>query len=203
MKIIYAINIQMGGMGMKIGYSRCSSESQNLDRQLVALKEIGVEKIFAEKVSGKNMERPQLKEMLSFVREGDVVYIESISRLARNTLDFLTIVKDLNEKKVEIVSLKESLDTATPAGKFMLTVFGALYELERENIRMRQAEGIQIAKEKGVAFGRPKYQVDEQFLKRYRQWKRGQITVTAIAKELSISRATFYRKVKEVEKSKS
>ncbi|MEL4026671.1 recombinase family protein [Lysinibacillus endophyticus] len=188
---------------MKIGYSRCSSESQNLDRQLVALKEVGVEKIFAEKISGKNMERPQLKEMLSFVREGDVVYIESISRLARNALDFLTIVKELNSKKVEIVSLKENLDTATPAGKFMLVVFGALYELERDNIKMRQAEGIKIAQAKGIRFGRPTFNIDEHFLKLYRQWKRGQITVTAISKQLNISRATFYRKVKEIEKEKN
>jgi DNA invertase Pin-like site-specific DNA recombinase len=187
---------------MIIGYSRCSTESQNLDRQLVALKEKGVEKIFAEKVSGKNMDRPQLIEMLNFVREGDVIIIESISRLARNTLDFLTIVRQLNEKKVEIISLKENLDTSSPQGKFMLTVFGGLYELERESIRQRQAEGIAIAKRNNVLFGRPKVEVDEAFLKLYRLWKRDKVTVTAIAKELKISRATFYRRVREIEQSK-
>ncbi|MED3782513.1 recombinase family protein [Heyndrickxia sporothermodurans] len=184
---------------MKIGYSRCSSISQNLERQLVALKDKGVEKIFAEKISGKNMERPQLKEMLNFVREGDVIIIESISRLARNTLDFLTIVRQLNDKKVEIISLKESLDTSTPQGKFMLTVFGALYELERDSIRQRQAEGIAVAKANGTQFGRPKVEVDDEFLRLYKLWKRGKITVTAISKELSISRATFYRRVNELE----
>lgn len=190
---------QTGGIILKIGYSRCSTESQNLDRQLIVLNEQGVEKIFAEKVSGKNMERPQLNEMLNFVREGDVIYIESISRLARNTLDFLTIVRQLNEKKVEVVSLKEYLDTSTPQGKFMLTVFGALYELERESIRQRQAEGIAVSKAKGVQFGRPKIEIDDAFQKLYRQWKKGKVTVTAIAKELNISRATFYRRVKELE----
>lgn len=184
---------------MKIGYSRCSSSSQNLDRQLIALKEQGVEKIFAEKISGKNMDRPKLKEMLNFVREGDVVIIESISRLARNTLDFLSIVQQLNEKKVEIISLKENLKSDSPQGRFTIAVFGALYELERENIRERQAEGIAIAQEKGIQFGRPKVEIDENFLRLYKLWKCGKITVTALTKELNISRSTFYRRVNELE----
>lgn len=188
-----------GGRGMKIGYVRVSTQDQNEDRQIVALNEVGVEKIFAEKISGKSIDRPKLKEMLEFVREGDVVYIESISRLARNTLDFLNIVRQLQEKKVEVISLKEHLDTSTPQGKFMLTVFGALYELERESIRQRQAEGIAVAKKKGVKFGRPVKKIDENFMKAYRQWKKGKTTVTAIAKELNMSRATFYRRVKELE----
>ena len=104
------------------------------------------EKLFIDKASGKNTDRAAFKEMMTFVRSGDVVIVESISRIARNTRDLLSIISDLTEKGVEFVSLKESIDTTTPQGRFMLTVFGALAELERENILERQREGIEIAK---------------------------------------------------------
>ena len=97
-----------------------------------------VERLFVDKASGKNMERPQLKEMLGFVRKGDVLIVESISRLARNTRDLLTIIEELNNKEVGFISLKENIDTNTPSGKFMLTVFGAISELERSYILQRQ-----------------------------------------------------------------
>jgi DNA invertase Pin-like site-specific DNA recombinase len=184
---------------MKVGYVRVSSTDQNEERQVVALVEHGVEKFFIEKVSGKDRNRPQLKEMLSFVREGDVLYIESISRLARNTLDFLSIVKELQEKGVEIVSLKENIDTATPQGRFMLTIFGAMYEMERETIKERQREGIDIALAKGVKFGRPKKEITEKFISIYRKWKAGELTATAAMKQLGMKPNTFYRRVKEYE----
>ncbi|MBO2945620.1 recombinase family protein [Paenibacillus sp. F411] len=186
---------------MKIGYVRVSSQDQNEARQIEALQQQAVEKFFSEKVSGQNMNRPKLKEMMDFVREGDRVYIESISRLARNTLDFLNIVKDLSAKQVEVVSLKESIDTSTPQGKFMLTVFGALYELERDSIKQRQMEGIAVAKAKGTQFGRPKIEIDEQFIHEYSVWKKDLQTATFAMKKLGLSRSTFYRKVKEYEES--
>ena len=188
---------------MKIGYVRVSSADQNEARQMEALQQLSVEKYFSEKVSGRNMDRPMLKEMLSFVREGDKVYIESISRLARNTLDFLNIVNVLSSKGVEVISLKESIDTSTPQGKFMLTVFGALYELERDSIKQRQKEGIAIAKTNGKQFGRPKIEISQEFIQEYRIWKKGKQSVTSAIKKLGLSRATFYRKVKEFEESKS
>jgi len=95
--------------------------------------------LFEEKVSGKDRNRPELQAMLDFVREGDTIYIESISRLARSTYAFLSIVIECEAKGVQLDSLKESIDTTAPQGKFMLTVFGALYELERDNIKQRQA----------------------------------------------------------------
>jgi DNA invertase Pin-like site-specific DNA recombinase len=186
---------------MNIGYIRVSSVDQNEIRQIEALKNLGVEKFFAEKVSGKNMDRPKLIELLDFVREGDKIYIESISRLARNTLDFLNIVKTLSEKQVEVVSLKELIDTSTPQGKFMLTVFGALYELERDSIKQRQMEGIAIAKLSGTQFGRPKIEIDQQFIQEYRIWKKEIQTASSAIKNLGLSRSTFYRKVKEYEES--
>ena len=187
---------------LRIGYCRVSSQSQNLDRQLIALKEQNVEKIFIEKISGKDKNRPQLQEMMKFIREGDTLVIESISRLARNTKDFLEIVSNLTERGIEVVSLKESIDTATPQGKFVCTIFGALYELERESIKQRQMEGISIAKDKGVIFGRPPIQIDDKFMKEYKRWKEGKQTATHTYKKLDISRTSFYRKVKEIEKKK-
>lgn len=103
---------------------------------------ISVDKIFIEKISGKNMVRPELNKMLKYVHEGDILYIESMSRLARNAKDFLSLVQQLQDKKVELVSLKENIDTTTPQGRFILIVFAALAELERENTLKHQREGI-------------------------------------------------------------
>lgn len=112
---------------MKVGYVRVSTEEQNTARQEVIMQELGVEKVFLEKVSGKTQKgREQLDAMLQFVREGDVVVVEAISRIARNTKDLLEIVEKLDEKGVDFVSKKEALDTKTPSGKFMLTIFGAI-----------------------------------------------------------------------------
>lgn len=184
---------------IRIAYCRVSSESQSVDRQMQLLEKEKIEKYFVEKVSGKNRERPQLKEMMNFVREGDTVIVESISRLARNTKDFLEIVTELTDKKVEVISLKESIDTSTVQGRFICTIFGALYELERESIRERQKEGIMTAKLNGVKFGRPPIQVDEQFKKEYENWKSGKQTAVETYKKLEISKSSFYRKVKELE----
>jgi DNA invertase Pin-like site-specific DNA recombinase len=184
----------------KVAYVRVSSADQNVDRQLVELEKCGISKWFTEKVSGKDRNRAELKRMLDYVRDGDTVYIESISRLARNTLDFLTIVKELGEKGIEIVSLKENIDTSSPQGKFMLTIFGAMYELERESIKQRQAEGIAVAKEKGeVTFGRPKIAYTD-FPVLYHKWKSGEITAASAMRALGMKANTFYRRVKEVEK---
>lgn len=139
---------------MKIGYIRISTADQNIARQEVLMHELGVENMFIDRMSGKNTNRPELQRMLSFVREGDIVIVESISRFARNTRDLLDLVEQLTLKQVEFVSKKEAIDTTTPTGKFMLTVFGAVAELEREYILQRQKEGIAIAKEKGVYKGR-------------------------------------------------
>lgn len=129
-----------------ISYIRVSSIDQNLARQRSLLEDKRIEKEFADKLSGKNTARPGLNEMLAYVRQGDTLYIESISRLARNTVDFLNIFAKLKGKGVRLVSLKEGIDTETPQGKFMLTVFAAFSELEREYIRERQREGIELAK---------------------------------------------------------
>lgn len=138
---------------MVVSYIRVSTKEQNTARQENNIK---ADKYFIEKVSGKSAERKELRAMLDFVRENDTVIVESISRLARNTKDLLNIIDELNKKKVSFVSQKEQIDTRTPQGKFMLTVFGALAELERECILERQKDGIEIAKQKGLYKGKPK-----------------------------------------------
>ena len=179
---------------MKIGYVRVSTKEQNTARQEELMKLLEVDRVYIDKMSGKDMERPFLQEMMNFVREGDSVVVESISRFARNTKDLLELTEQLSNKHVQFISQKENIDTDTPAGKFMLTIFGAVAELEREYIRQRQREGIEIAKEKGKYKGRPAKQLDT-FDEIYQQWKSGNITATFASEQLNVSRSTFYRKV--------
>ncbi len=184
---------------MRVGYVRCSTIEQNEARQLKMMEEQRAEKLFIDKASGKNTDRKEFKEMMSFIRAGDVVIVESISRIARNTRDLLSIVSDLTEKQVEFISLKENIDTTTPQGRFMLTVFGALAELERENILERQREGIAIAKDAGKYTGRKPIDLDaEQFKSTCARWRAGEITATAAMQEVGLKPNTFYRRVKEM-----
>ncbi len=183
---------------MKVGYVRISTREQNTARQDLLMEQLGVERVFTDKVSGKQKDRPELQRMMDFVREGDSVTVESISRFARNTRDLLDLTAALEEKKVQFISRKESIDTSTPAGKFMLAVFGALAQLERENILERQAEGIAIAKAEGRMNGRPKKAVDT-FEAVYLDVKAGRLSAAKGAKQLGISRSTWYRKVREYE----
>ena len=183
---------------MRVGYVRCSTVVQNESRQLSMMEEQNVEKIFMDKASGKNTDRKAFKEMMAFIREGDIVVCESISRIARNTRDLLSIISELTEKGVEFVSLKENIDTATPQGRFMITVFGALAELERESILERQREGIEIAKAAGKYKGRKPIATDD-FPQIYEQWKAGMITARKGMELLNIKSNTFYRRVKQYE----
>lgn len=183
---------------MDVGYVRISTRHQNTARQDELMKQLGVEKVYTDKLSGKNRDRPELRKMLDFVREGDRVIVESISRFARNTKDLLELTAALEEKGVQFISRKESIDTNTPAGKFMLAVFGALAELERDNILERQAEGIAIAKAEGRMTGRPK-KAEGAFADIYLEVKAGRMSASQGARELGIARATWYRKAKEFE----
>lgn len=184
---------------MLIGYIRVSTEEQNTARQCVSLEEKRVDKMFLDKKSGKDANREALKDMLDYVREGDTVITESISRIARSTKDLLNIIDTLKQKNVEFISLKESIDTTTPQGKFMLTVFAAMAELERDNILQRQREGIEIAKAQGKYKGKPPMQIDEKlFRSTCKRWRAGEITATQAMKELKLKPNTFYRRVKQM-----
>ena len=181
---------------MKIAYVRVSSADQNEARQVEALKKYDIEKWFVEKVSGKDMNRPELQRLLEFAREGDTVYVKDFSRLARSTKDLLELVERFKEKNIHLVSLKENLDTSTATGKLMLTMIAAINEFERENILERQREGIALAKQRGAYKGRKAVQVKD-FGKYYDRYMRREYTKNELAEELNISRPTLDRLIKE------
>ena len=176
----------------RIGYIHVSTEHQETARQQEIMYDYQVDRIFSEKISGANKDRPQLKAMLNYVREGDTLYIESISRLGRSTKDLLNIIDILTEKGVTLISHKEKIDTDTLTGKFMLTVFAALSQLERE--------GIEIAKAQGKYTGRKPIEIDwTRFGQLYGEWKSKSITGRDFMRRMGLSANTFYRRVREYE----
>ena len=181
-----------------IAYVRVSTAEQNEARQIEALKKHDIDKWYTEKVSGKNMNRPQLEAMLDYVREGDTVYIHDFSRLARSTKDLLAIVEQLQDKNVHLVSNKENLDTSTPTGKLMLTMIAAINEFERENLLERQREGIAIAKAQGKFKGGQVKQIDDKtFNAAYNRYQHRELNKTQLAAELRISRPTLDKMLKD------
>lgn len=194
---------------MNLAYVRVSSKEQNEERQRVAISEkYKIDKWFVDKMSGKNMERPEFKQMLDYCREGDTIYIHDLSRLNRNTKDLLTTVELLEKKRVHLVSNKEAIDTSTPVGRFFITILGAIYELERENIRERQEEGIAIAKAQGKYSGgkTKKYDLElfESLFRIYNErgiYKGRKLTKGIMADELGVTRATLDRIILRTEES--
>ena len=195
---------------IKIGYIRVSTKEQNTIRQDLLMQSLGVEKLYIEKVSGKSTNRYKLKEMLEYVREGDILVVESISRFARNTKDLLELLEILNQKKVNFISKKETIDTSTPQGKFIFTVFGAMAELEREYILERQKEGIEampidkktgkkVSLKTGKAIGRPNSEYPSNWNEIYNQWRNGDIKATKAMELLKLKKTTFYKLVKQYE----
>lgn len=176
----------------KIGYVRVSTKEQNAARQEKLMQEMGADKVFIEKVSGKNTEREELKKMMDYVREGDTVIVESYSRFARSTQDLLALIAELERKGVKFISQKENIDTNTPQGRLILTIFAGLSQFERECILERQREGIEIAKAE-KRMGRPKKDTDfEQYFRLVQDKK---LTVTEACKTMNISRSTWYKYV--------
>ena len=188
----------------KFAYIRVSTEDQSFDRQMQVFKEHGItidkDRIKTEKQSGKNVTgRDVLLKLLNETLEsGDVLYVSEFSRLARSVRDMLDIVDQLNKKGIQIVSLKEKLDTRTENGRFVLTILSAVNEFERNIIRERQAEGIRAAREKGIYLGRKKI-VRKDFSFWYERWINREVTATTVCRTLEISRNTFYRMVREYE----
>lgn len=187
---------------MKIGYVRCSSKDQNPERQEVLMERLGVDRVYIDMCSGKNMNRPQLNEMLDFMREGDTIVVESFSRLARSTKDLLQITDMMTEKGVEFISQKETIDTSTPAGRMLLTILAAISQFERECIRERQQEGIELKKARGEYKGRVPIKVNEdEFERQFKMWKAGNITAKRAMANIGLKPNTFYRRVKEWEET--
>ena len=183
---------------MLVGYVRVSSVDQNEGRQLETMKKYGVERVYSEKISAKDTNRTELQSMLDFVREGDTVVIHDFSRLARSTKDLLEIVELLNDKKVNLISSKENIDSSTPTGKLMLTMIGAINEFERANLLERQREGIALAKKEGKYKGRKEVNIKD-FDKHYNRYMNREVNKSQLAKELGISRPTLDKLIKDHE----
>jgi DNA invertase Pin-like site-specific DNA recombinase len=175
---------------MKIGYVRVSTIEQNETRQIEALKKWGIEKYFVEKASAKDMSRSQLQDMLEFSREGDIIYIHDLSRLARNVADLLAIIKELEEKNITLVSNKENIDTSTATGRLMVTMIGAIYEFERAILRERQLEGIAIAKAAGKYTGRKRIPKPDNWEEVIKQYNSRQITAKRAQQLLGLKKNT-------------
>lgn len=180
---------------MNIAYVRVSTVDQNEQRQIQGLEKYNIDKWFKEKVSAKDINRPKLQEMLEFAREGDNIYIWDFSRLARSTKDLLELVELIQEKKINLISVKENLDTSTPTGRLMLSMIGAINQFERENLLERQREGIAIAKAKGKYKGRKEISI-ENFKEYYEKYMRREVSKSELAKELNISRPTLDKLIK-------
>ena len=185
----------------RVGYVRVSSAEQNEALQLEAFEGLGLYKIYVEKISAKNAKRPLLMQLLEYVREGDTVYIKDFSRLARSTKDLLEITEELEKRSVKLISLKESFDTSTATGKLMLTVIGAIYEFERENLLERQREGIAIAKRAGKYKGRRAITRPPNWDEVYGLYATRRISGNDAMQRMGLKRNVFYNFVKQ-EKTK-
>lgn len=178
---------------MKVGYKRCSTQGQKLDRQTDILNEYGVDRIFEEKITGTKRERQELNKMLDILREGDVVIITDLTRLSRSTKDLFDIVETIEKKGASIKSLKETwLDTTTPQGKLLFTIFAGLSQFERDLIAQRTKEGLESAKKRGAKLGRPNKFNDkkETILQMYNS---NDYSINDIINATGISKTSLYR----------
>ena len=191
---------------IKYGYIRVSSTDQNEDRQLLEMKKVKVDKIFIDKQSGKDFNRPNYNELLKELKKGDILYVLSIDRLGRNYKEIQEQWQTLTrEKEVDVVVIDMPLlDTRTAKdllGTFIadlvLQVLSFVAQNERENIRKRQEQGIKVAMMKGVKFGRPVKCTPEDFDLLVKQWQKGTISARQVAKSCNMSIATFYRRLRE------
>lgn len=197
----------------KVGYIRVSTKDQNPDRQYHAMEEYGIQKknIYMDKISGKSFLRPEYQRMISKIQQGDLLVIKSIDRLGRNYGEILeqwkVITKDIGAD-IEVIDMpllntKSSPDDLTGVfiSDLVLQILAYVAETERNFIKQRQAEGIAVAKAKGVRFGSKKKKVPDKFQEYYKKWERGEITVREAAECLNTSHSTFYRRCKETQVS--
>jgi DNA invertase Pin-like site-specific DNA recombinase len=180
---------------MLIGYARVSTDEQNLDLQLSALKQAGCEQIYTDKVSGTKAERKGLTEALSYLRQGDTLVVWRLDRLGRSLRHLIDTVTDFQERGIGFKSLTESIDTTTSGGKLVFHIFGALAEFEREIIRERTKAGLTAARERGKTGGRPKALTEKQVQILHQLAADRTTSVQDICRTLGISRKTFYRYV--------
>ena len=182
-------------MNTTFGYARVSTETQNLDRQIDALNQYGVDIIYNEKMSGAKKERPELTKLLETMSNGDTVVIESLSRLGRSTKDLIELVELFASRDVNLVSLKESIDTKSSTGKLLFTLMSALAQFERDVISERTSEGLRAARARGRMGGRPP--IDEALVKKaIRLYNTMEYTISEIEELTGVKRSTLYRGLK-------
>lgn len=176
------------------GYARVSTEAQNLDRQLDALRKYGVDVIYNEKMTGTKKDRPELSKLLERITKGDTVVIESLSRLGRSTRDLIELTELFKSKSVRLVSLKESIDTETSTGKLLFTLMSAIAQFERDTIADRTREGLRSAKARGRTGGRPKANSDN-IKKAVKLYNTRQYSIKEIEELTGIKKSTLYRNI--------
>ncbi len=174
------------------GYARVSTEAQNLDRQIDALKRYGCDIIYSEKMTGTKKDRPELSKMIERMTEGDTVVIVALSRLGRSTKDLIELTELFQSKGVHLVSLKESIDTSTPSGKLLFTLMSAIAQFERDTIADRTREGLRSARARGRMGGRPKTDPDI-VRKAVKLYQTGQYSIKEIEELTGIKKSTLYR----------
>lgn len=191
----------------KIGYIRVSSETQNSARQLSQLNDIGMDIIYEEKISGATTNRIELQKMLSGLKNDDIIYVTDLTRITRSTQDLFSLVKEIKEKGANLKSLKDTwldLSEESPYGQFLLTIMAGVNQLERDLIRMRQQEGIDLAKQEGKFKGRlKKYHAQNVAMNHaVKLYNEKNMTVRQITEITNISKASLYRRLKEIELEK-
>ncbi|PEI85882.1 recombinase family protein [Bacillus toyonensis] len=195
------------------GYIRVSSKDQKEDRQIKKMLDIGINErdLLIDKFSGKNFERPSYQALKQMVREGDTVVFDSITRMGRNMNDTMKEYEWFVENGINLCFIEEPMiNTSNNSDdvmkqaiqKIILTMLTAFAEKERKEIKTRQAEGIAVAKGKGVKFGRPSLKIPSNWEQYYKPWKSGEITAVEFMDHVGMSKATFYRKLKEYEEGK-
>lgn len=178
---------------MLIGYARVSTQDQTPELQLDALQKIGCEKIFTEKASGSQRDRPQLKAALEYVRSGDTLVVWKLDRLARSLKQLIETIEQLKERDIDFRSLTEAIDTGTPGGRLTFHIFGALAEFERSLIQERTQAGLASARARGKRGGRPPALSSDDMLAAKALLRDPAISVEEVAKRLGVSPSTLYR----------
>lgn len=191
---------------MKIGYARVSTADQNLDLQFNALTDYGCATIYQEKISGKNSDRPELKNLLATLRKGDQVVVWKLDRLGRSLRDLVDLVAVFDEIGVNFVSLHDHIDTTTATGRFTFNIFASLAEFEREIIRERTKAGLIAARARGKKGGRPSGLSPRNMqiaLTAVDLHDTGKYSILEVAKRLKLPIATCYRYIKHVKEAKA
>lgn len=182
---------------MKVGYARVSTVDQNLDLQEDALRQAGCERLFTDKASGSHKDRPGLKEVLSFMREGDTLVVWRLDRLARSIKDLIHMMTDFQDKKIHLQSVQEGIDTSSLNGKLVFHIFASIAEFERELIRERTKAGLAAARARGRLGGRPQKLKAEDIQKLQALMANPTIAIKDLQKMFGIGKTALYRYAKK------